>query len=239
MKAVLLLAGFGSRLRPLTDKMPKALLPIGDSNALELMVNKLRSNGVESFIIVTGYRQEMISGFFKKTFPDLQVQFVDNPRYETTNTGYSLLCARQYVEGSDFIKLDGDVVFNEEIVKKLLSAEEGNYLCLDRSEVDNEVIKVSLDAESKVISVGKSVPLTNAAGESIGIERISATSSPLLFDCLKELMKDPAHLQSYYEVAYDQIIQDGQLFKTIDISGLRWVEMDTLEDYQLAQSYFS
>lgn len=239
MKAVILLAGMGNRMKPLTDDTPKALLPIGDSNTLEQMIRKLERCGVTSFVIVCGHMRDVIRAYVADTFSNLDCAFIINEKYETTNTGYSLMLAADLLQGASFIKLDGDVVFDEEIVRRLVAADAGcSYVCVDTSGVDDEVIKVQCDGDGIVLRIGDRLPVASAAGESIGIERIDENSSAALFKTLKQMMAEAGSHQSYYEVAYDAIVRAGAPFKAIDITGLRWVEMDNLDDYRLAQEYF-
>jgi choline kinase len=142
MKAVILVAGVGSRLRPLTDNNHKALLPIGSSTTLGHMVSKLHRHGINDFVIITGNMEDRIRAYLTTHFPELNFQYVHNPDYLGTNTGYSLLLAEPHVQGETFIKLDGDVNFDEQIIQRLVEAEEGaSYLVIDRSDVDEEVIK--------------------------------------------------------------------------------------------------
>ena len=239
MKALILLAGTGSRLAELTVSTPKSLLPIGASNTLEQMIRKLTEHGVRSIVIVCGHRQEAIEQYLAQTFPHVQITILRNPDYRTTNTGYSLLLARKQLEAETFIKLDGDVIFDEEILARLVAADDGcSYACIDRTAVNEEVIKVRCDTNGNISRIGNHVPVPSAAGESIGVERIDERSCTRLFATLATMMNDPANHQSYYEEAYDAIIQAGEPFKALDITGLRWVEIDTPDDYRLAQHLF-
>lgn len=240
MKAVILLAGLGNRLQPLTLATPKSLLPIGNSNTLEHMIRKLIRHDVSSFVIVCGHMQKEIQNYLTHTFPLLNIAIVTNDYYRTTNTGYSLMLAKEYLQDETFIKLDGDVIFQEEIIKKLVAAEDGlSYVCVDSTAVDEEVIKVQCGADGNVTRIGNKLPVEDAIGESIGIEIISKRSSAALFAMLEKMMENPDNYQNYYEVAYDAIIQAGEPFRALDITGLHWVEMDNLDDYKLAQHYFS
>ena len=239
MKAVILLAGMGSRLAELTVSTPKSLLPIGGSNTLEHMIRKLTKHDVGSIVIVCGHMQTAIEQYLPQAFPRVEITILRNPDYRTTNTGYSLLLAREQLEGETFIKLDGDVIFDEEILSRLVAAGDGSsYACVERTATDEEVIKVRCDTEGNISQIGNDVPPASAAGESIGVERIDERSSATLFTTLEAMMNDPANHQRYCEVAYDAIVHAGEPFKALDITGLRWVEIDTLEDYELAQRLF-
>ena len=235
----MLLAGAGRRLHPLTIDSPKSLLPIGDSTVLEHMITKLLRADITSFVVVCGFMEETIRGYIGGLFPDLDVTYVTNEHFGTTNTGCSLLVARDHLDGEAFIKLDGDVIFDDEVLERLLGLDEGpSYVCIDSSDIGEEVIKVVCNEIGDVVRIGNTLNVDHAIGESIGIERISGAASAALFASLETMMIDPANHQNYYEVAYDEIVRAGAPFRVLDISGLHWVEMDDLADHTQAQEYF-
>lgn len=238
-RVVILLAGVGSRLGALTDATPKPLLPIGGEPILDRMIGRLDEHRVRRLVLVCGHMQETIERHLDGRFPGCEVTVVRNAHYRTTNTGASLLCARAELEGETFVKLDGDVVFDDEILTRLLAAPSGaSYACVDTSAVDDEVIKVQSDDAGRIVRIGNEIPAATATGESIGIERIDGRSSRALFAQLEAMAADPAHRQSYYEVAYDALVRAGEPFRALDVTGLRWVEIDTPADYELAGRAF-
>ncbi len=237
--AIVLAAGMGSRIRPLTDNCPKTLLTVGNVTILGRMLTGIEACGISQVVIVLGYLHEQIEAFVDETFPDLDVQFVINSRYDETNTGYSLMLAADLIGTSGFVKFDGDVVFDEEILRRLLACGDGNYLCIDRNiQLDAEEVKVALSHGTRVALVSKTLAPEDAVGESIGIERISADTAQFLFAELRTMMRDDDHLQDYYEAAYERLIADGVAFDVVDISGLDWTEIDTQEDHDTAEMLF-
>jgi len=203
------------------------------------MLTKLKNDNVSSFVIVCGHMEEVIKEYVHENFSGLDVTFVTNAMYQTTNTGYSLLLARPYLDGETFIKLDGDVIFDEQISKQLLAKDDSSsFVCIDTTLVNDEVIKVICNPSGLVLRIGNKLSVEQALGESIGIERISKFTSPALFHGLEKMMQTEANLLNYYEVAYDEIIQQGAQFQALDITGLKWVEMDNHEDYQDALTHF-
>ena len=235
----MLLAGAGPRRHPRTLDTPNSLLPIGDSTVLEHMITKLLRADITSFVVVCGFMEDTIRGYIGGLFPDLDVTYVTNEHFGTTNTGCSLLVARDHLDGEAFIKLDGDVIFDDEVLERLLALEEGpSYVCIDSSDVGEEVIKVICNEHGEVVRIGNTLNVDHAIGESIGIERISGAASAALFTSLETMMIDPANHQNYYEVAYDEIVRAGAPFRALDITGLHWVEMDDLADHTQAQAYF-
>ncbi len=240
MKAIILAAGVGSRIKPLTDNCPKTLLKIGDNTILEMMISHIQDCGINEIIFVVGYLKEQIKDYVKTKFPDLNASFVTNNKYAETNTGYSLMLAKDLIQDSGFIKFDADVVFDKEILKKLIECEHESCLCIDKNiNLDAEEIKVIIDNQNRILNVNKTVNPKDAVGESIGIEKISKETAKLLFKELELMMQDKKNHQEYYEDAYERLIEKSVLFHALDISGLKWVEIDTHEDFDLGGKIFN
>jgi len=234
MKAIILAAGVGSRIKPLTDNCPKSLLKVGNNTILEMMISHIQDCGINEIIIVVGHLKEQIKDYVKTKFPDLNVSFVINDKYAETNTGYSLMLVKDFIQDSGFIKFDADVVFDKEILKKLIKCEHESCLCIDKNiDLDAEEIKVKIDDQHRILEVNKRVNPKDAVGESIGIEKISNETAKLLFKELELMMQDKTNYQEYYEGAYDRLIEKNVNFYALDISGLKWVEIDTREDFDL------
>lgn len=239
MKAIILAAGVGSRIRPLTDNLPKCLLKIGGRSILEIMVSYIQDCGINEVVFVLGYLQDQIKQVVTTKFPELTAHFVINDRYAETNTGYSLMLTKDFVGNSAFVKFDADVVFDKKILKKLIESDHETCLCIDKNiHLDGEAIKVITRDENRVVKAGKSVDPTAAAGESIGIEKISAQTAKLLFAVLETMMADEKNHQAYYEEAYERLIEKDLAFYALDISGLKWSEIDTKEDFVRAKEIF-
>ena len=240
MKAIILAAGMGSRIRPYTDNCPKSLLKITGKTILEMMISHITDCGINEIIIVVGYLQDKIKDYVKEKFPNLDVHFVTNEKYSETNTGYSLMLTEDWINGSTFIKFDADVVFDKNILNKLIESEYKNCLCIDKNiNLDAEEIKVIVDGKTRVVKANKTVDPNDAIGESIGIERISGETARLLFAELKIMMADKKNYQEYYEEAYERLIEKLIPFHTLDISDLKWTEIDTHEDFIMAENIFS
>ena len=240
MKAIILAAGVGSRIRPLTDNCPKSLLKVDGKTILEMMISHIQDCGINEVVFVLGYLQEQIKDYVKAQFPDLVVHYITNKRYAETNTGYSLMLTKDLVQGSTFIKFDADVVFDKNILKSLIECEYENCLCIDKNiNLDAEEIKVIVKDENKVVKASKTVNPEEAIGESIGIEKISSEAAKSLFAELELMMADEQYHQEYYEAAYERLIARNVPFHTLDITGLRWTEIDTKDDFATAERIFS
>lgn len=240
MKAIILAAGIGSRIRPLTDDIHKSLLKIADSTILYRMLTNIQRAGITDVIIVTGYLEAMVKAFVTENFPSLTFTFVHNDKYLETNTGYSLMLTKDAVGDSDFVKFDADVVFEQAVLEKLLKHDGSTALCIDTNiNLEAEEVKVDLDQNGRVVKVGKTLNPHTAQGESIGIEKIGRDAGKLLFAELERLMRDPRNYNEYYDDSYTTLVNEGVSFSAVDITGLKWVEIDTHEDYKRALALFS
>ena len=239
-KAIILAAGVGSRIRPLTNNCPKSLLQVAGIPILERMIVNIQACGINDVVIVLGYLEKQIRSFVTKRFPDLNTSFIVNDKYEDTNTGYSLLLTKNATKGKGFIKFDADVVFDVEILEKLIASDVENALCIDRNiKLEAEEIKVVVDDDLRILQASKTVDPKIALGESIGIEKISAATAAALFDELDSMMAHEAHHQEYYEAAYERLMVKDVAFYAVDISGSNWVEIDTRDDFAAANQIFS
>lgn len=235
MKAVILAAGIASRLRPLTDTTPKCLLKIGERSLLERTFDALIENGLKEFIVVTGYRQQQIVDFLHAKYPSLNITFIYNEKYESTNNIYSLWLTRPYADGEEVLLLDSDILFDPLIVDKLLHSDRSNALALNRHELGTEEIKVIADSASKVIEISKVCSISDAIGESIGIEKMSSQYTEALFKELETMINVEKLDNIFYERAFERLIPQGYHFHVIDTTEFFSAELDTVEDFNQAQ----
>ncbi|MDT8322826.1 MAG: phosphocholine cytidylyltransferase family protein [Bacteroidota bacterium] len=236
MTALILAAGIAKRLRPLTDSTPKCLLPLGEKTILQRTVDNLRDSGVSRFVVVTGFLREMIEAHFAAHWPKLDVTFLHNPVYDSTNNIYSLWLAREAVAGRNLLLLDSDIVFDRRIVDALLTSPHADCIALNRDiAVGEEEIKVRLGDDDRVQEISKVVAIPEAAGESIGIERFSAAWVDHLYRVLDTMIREEKRVDIFYEAAFERVIDEGSPLFAVDISAWPCMELDTVEDYRAAQ----
>ena len=154
MKAVILAAGIAFRLRPLTDNTPKCLLKVAGKTILELTVDNIIANNIDDIIIVTGYLQEQIKNFVSTKYPHLNVTYIYNELYSSTNNIYSLWLAKNHLLNDEMLLMDSDIIFDKDIIAKLLASGYENCLALKRHDVQDEEIKVKADENGRVIEIG-------------------------------------------------------------------------------------
>jgi choline kinase len=201
---------------------------------LRRTITNLLRVGFDQFVIGTGYLEHMVRDAALSWFPGLDVTFVSNHAYHSTNNACSLLLTREHVEHSAFILLDGDVVFDVGVVEELVDRGPDCLAVRSVGEIGLEEVKVTADNEDRVLAIGKHVPVRSAMGESVGIELFSAASSKRLFAALHQRVREQGLINEYYEAAFQQIIDEGSTLYGVDIGSMYATEIDTIEDLQAA-----
>ena len=226
-----------SRLRPLTLTTPKSLLKVGDRSLLQRSMDALIANGVREFCIVTGYLHEMIEDFVKEQYADsIKVTFVYNTVYETTNNIYSLWLARPFAEGEEVLLLDSDLLYDPQIITHVLATDAPNVLTLIRHELGEEEMKVVTDAQGSIREISKTCNPADAAGESLGIEKMGREYTRALYRELEPMMNQE-HLENvFYERAFERLIPQGHTYQVLDVTELFSCELDTIEDFENAKA---
>lgn len=238
MKAIILAAGTASRLRPLTEHTPKSLLNIGDRPLLQRSMDALIENGVTYFVIVTGYLHEQIEQFVAKTYGDkISVKFIHNDVFDSTNNIYSLWLARPEAENEDFLLLDSDLLYDPQIVAEVLHYGNGNenVLTLIKHELGEEEMKVVTNADGSIREISKTCNPADAAGESLGIEKIGKAYSVALYRELDKMMNEEHLENKFYELAFERLIPQGHTYKVLDVTQYFSCELDTVEDFENAK----
>jgi len=233
--AVILVAGVGARLRPLTDERPKALVSIGDETLLGRQLRLLSEYGVERVILATGHREDAVRDAVRQA--PVSIAFCRNARYDVTQNVVSLALCRGALHDDAFFKLDGDVVFAADVLSRLDACAAPLAVAVDeRRALDAEAMKVSVDAEGRVRAFGKGLAVADSAGESIGIERVAASAVQPLFGALDDAVR-AGRTNLYYEDVYSELIGRGELEgRMVPVGDLAWTEVDDFSDLERARA---
>ena len=239
MIGVILAAGMARRLRPLTDDKPKCLLKVGERTLLERTVNAMQQAGITEFVIVTGYRGNMIRDFLedysKRTkYPTPSFTFLHNADYEHNNNIYSLWMAGKIVRGREFLLMDSDIFCDPAAVVRI-AKEPVAALALNRHELGAEEIKVIVDKDGNIVEINKTCRPEDAMGESVGIEKITPSYSEALYKELDQMILQESLINIFYERAFERLIPQGHTFRVIDTTNYFSYELDTPEDFEQAQ----
>jgi len=235
MIGVILAAGMAKRLRPLTDERPKCLLTVGERTLLQRTMDAQIAAGITEWVVVTGYRANMIRDFLTQHYPQLTIHFIDNPDYAHNNNIFSLWLTRPYTDGKDFLLMDSDILFDPQILPEVMK-HEGSVLALNRHELGEEEIKVILDAEGRVVEISKVCSIEQAIGESVGIEKMTADYSTALFRELEQMIAHEGLIDIFYERAFERLIPQGHTFQVVDTTRFFSIELDTVEDFENAKA---
>lgn len=236
MIGVILAAGMAKRLRPLTDTMPKCLLKVGERTLLERTVDAMRQAGISEFVVVTGYRGDMIRDFLEAYAKQkgCSFTFLHNADYEHNNNIYSLWMAGEIVRAKDFLLMDSDILCDPAAVGRI-ALEPCAALAVNRHELGEEEMKVVVDADMHITEISKTCRPEDAIGESVGIEKITADYSEALFRELDQMILQEKLIDIFYERAFERLIPQGHTFRVVDTTNYFSYELDTPEDFKRAQ----
>jgi len=231
--AVILVAGIGSRLRPITEDRPKALVDLDGETILARAVRLLAEYGVRKVVLATGYREDAVQAAMKSA--PLIVEYCKNPEFDRTQNSVSLALCRARVGTDAFFKLDGDVVFQRQVLERLDASRAELAVAVDAGrKLDAEAMKVTTTGQ-RITAFGKGIELAASAGESIGIERIAANASDRLFEALDRTIAG-GETGLYYEDVYSALIARAELeAEAVAVRDLPWTEVDDFADLERAR----
>jgi choline kinase len=236
MKTIILAAGVSARLRPLTNNTPKCLLKIGSKTILQRTIDNLLAYNLNEIIIVTGYLHEQIKDFMAVNYPKLEVTYIYNELYNSTNNIYSLWMTKDLVKNDDMLMMDSDILFDKKILERLINSQYPNCLALRTDhQLSEEEIKVRLNEDKSIAEISKTVELKHAVGESVGIEKFSAEFTRKLFEILDRKILAENKVKIFYEAAFQDAIDTGEKIYSIDIGDLKCIELDFAEDIERAE----
>jgi len=239
-KAVILSAGQGRRLLPLTKNSPKCLLPVSGKPIIEWQIDALLTAGIKEIIVVTGFQTNLVEELLQQRYPDhKQIRTLFNPFFEVADNLASCWVARSVMD-CNFLLLNGDTIFDVSLLKQVLESEPAPItLSIDYKKVyDADDMKVQLDNKGLVKHVNKTLPEDQIDAESIGLIYFRSNGPILFRDAVEEALRYPTELKSWYLTIIDTLASKN-LVNVCAISGHRWCEIDYSSDLTKAQELFS
>ena len=225
MKAIILSAGHGRRLLPMTANTPKCLLDIQGRTVVEWQIDHLIENGIDDITVVVGYGAGQVEALLDGRYGPKQIRTLYNPFFDVADNLATAWMARDELSG-DFILLNGDTLFEPAVLKRLLdSPVKPITLAIDhKSRYDSDDMKVCMDG-NRLVRIGKDLESDRVDGESIGMLLFREQGSRLFRDAIVQAMRTPAALQQWYLSIIDQLASGGQIWSQ-SIQGLQWGELD-------------
>ncbi len=240
---MILAAGIGSRLRPLTLQKPKSCIEVDGTPILAHQLRAYADAGVTDVTVVAGYLADDVRALCEEIAgerPALDVTVRESEVFANTDNMYSLSLAREAVAGEPFVLTNGDVVFEPGLLADLLDAETDSAVATDTATYSEEAMKVTLDDDGRVIHIDKGISEDEAYGVSTDAYRFSAEFSAMLFEEITRTIEREGNYGDWTEAAIDRLVgSQNHDVETADVSGRRWVEIDDFEDLQAADRRFA
>lgn len=233
MKALILAAGIGSRLAPLTDECPKSLIKVNGESIIFKQIENLQKNGIFDITIISGYKAEFLERAVSAKYPD--VKFIRNESYLNTNNMYSAYISRQKFENCTFLMMNADVFFDSSVIHTLLNHDAENSIVTDIDHYLEESMKV-VERKGRIIKISKSVTENLALGSSIDVYKFSPRAGERFFAKCAEYIEGKKNLKLWSEVALNDILLEIE-FKACPLNG-KWYEIDNHNDLLKAEELF-
>ena len=234
--ALLLAAGTGSRLQPLTDDSPKCLTEVNETTILERLIRGLRAWEFERVVVVVGHLDGCVRDFLHSSANGLTIQYVHSAKYRTTNNIYSLWAARHAIQ-EPFLLLECDLVFDHVLLGEML---EPDRIAISRILPWMNGTTVSLDHSCRVIRfhMGRDQPPDAFTHKTVNMYSFSRPS----WHCVTQRLErhiSAGRVNGYYETVFAEMVAEGDLsFEAVFFDDQRWYEIDTLEDLREAERLF-
>lgn len=237
MNGIILAAGKGTRLRPLTYEKPKTLAQVGSTSILENLIRQYEQAGIDEVVIVTGYMAESVETVCSSLHEalDIDVSTVRNEDYETTDNLYSLYLGLERIRFEPFVVSNGDVVCDDAIIERAGASRGEAIVFYDSTDFQEEELKLELDhgRPTAILDKGKN----NGAGATIGVFAFNEQAANLMFEDLEEMVLSD-ETGNWFEASLSNIF-DQTDFEPVDVKDHRWIEIDTKEDLLRANELFN
>ncbi|WP_166384615.1 phosphocholine cytidylyltransferase family protein [Polaribacter sp. 11A2H] len=234
--ALLLAAGTGSRLFPITKDAPKCLTLVNEKSMLARLVTNLTAQGFTRLIIVTGYKQECIVDFLGNQKEGLNIEYVHSPLYKTTNNIYSLWMARNSIKES-FVLIESDLVLETSLLTNMVYPDR---MAVAKMQPWLNGTTVTINNQNKVIQfqAGTTEAYSETRYKTVNIYSFSLDSWQEVSKKLNQYIEEGS-VNSYYETVFSDLVDEQKLqLEAVSFDKKPWYEVDNIEDLAEAEKLF-
>lgn len=237
MKAVILAAGIGSRLRPITNEKPKTMVEVNGRPMINCIIDALHDNGIKNIVVCTGFMATKLVNHLELEYTDINFKFIENKDYDTTNNMYSLYLAKEELD-DDILLMNADLVFDKSIIRELVKTKTTS-VAVDKGNYIEEAMK--LKVENNIIKgISKKISKEEAYGSSIDIYKINKSDIKFIKKEMKRIIEQEKDLNQWTEVMLNNLFESGEIeAKPLDIGNKKWFEIDNFEDLAQAEELFN
>lgn len=234
MKAVILAAGQGTRIRSVHGERPKCLIEVDDATILDHQLEALAAAGIHDVAIVVGYEKEQIINHLvsDRAAHNLKIHLIENPAFALSNNIYSLWLATDWLRGDSFIVLNADVILDAEILRSAVHPHAPISMIVDPSWRD-ETMKVIIEGD-RVTRMSKKILEEEFSGTYIGITVFSRLIQEKFFLKVSSFV-DAGRVNEFFNVAVQELADEGVHVGYASTDGLPWAEIDDPQDLRFAQ----
>lgn len=233
MKALILAAGFGTRLEPITRTIPKSLVPVNGTPIIFKQIDNLLLNDINDITIISGYKADVLRKRTLEKYP--MVKIIESIDYASTNNMYSAYLGMKSMGIGEMLMMNADVFFDSSVIKALLECPYSNAIVVDIGKYNEESMKV-VEERGRLIAISKQITKEQALGCSIDIYKFSANGCRAFFEQCEDYIYKRKELKKWSEVALNDILPLVE-FKACVLNG-RWFEIDNHEDLSAAEKLF-
>lgn len=243
MKAIILAAGMGSRLKDLTKDNTKCMVKVNEKSLIEKALSQLDEFNLEEIILVVGYKKEVLKEYIKDLDIKTKVSFIDNDIYDKTNNIYSLYMTKDIMLNNDIVLLESDLIFDKEILERLINSEYPNMAVVDKYELWMDGTCVKLNEKEDIVEIVSSKKFdfsrTHDLYKTVNIYKFSKEFNKKYYIPFLEAYIQSQGLNQYYESVLETLVNIAPAsLKGLVVKNEKWYEIDDKQDLDIAESLF-
>ncbi len=237
MKAIILAAGIGSRLKPITNSKPKTLVEVNGKPMLGYILDSLIYSDIKDIIICVGYKSEQIINYCKENYNNIKISFVFNKEFKETNNMYSLYLAKDYLN-DDVVLMNADLVFDKNIIKNLIT-KDGTVVAVEKGVFYEESMKIIVK-DGVITNISKKIDKDKAYGCSIDIYKIKKNDLKKIKNEMYRIIEIDGDKNQWTEVLLNNLFKSKEIIAyPYNINPLKWYEIDNINDLVNAEILFN